>query len=239
MKTNLKMIKISHHDKTFLAPRPKDLAELKDSFTRRFGRQAVSESSVVLFDGKDDIFIETEGDLLNVLNCNPGKLTLVLRNESHAGRAEEGRPLQRSELEQFTSFVGERLSEEVDFVDNLSEQGMMPCKHCFFDKVDPDMSLDLDQDYHCGVCRDTRSIPINKCWNVVGLLVESRLRKFVAQPLGALLDENPKLPPDLGIAKANTTRMTGTSMFQGNVNKSFSRSNTNSNLVPIFSNSVK
>ena len=233
------MIKISHHDKTFLAPRPRNLAELKDSFKNRFGRQAVKECSIILFDGEDDISIETEVDLFNVLDCNPGKLTLVLRNNSDAGRAEEGRPLQRSDVEQYASFVGEQLSEEVDFVDKLSEQRMIPCKHCFFDKVDPDMSLDLDQDYHCGVCRDTRSIPINKCWNLVSLLVEGRLRKFIAQPLGTYLDEDPKLPPDLGKARTSVTRMTGNTVPLGNVNKSFKRAQTNCNFLPVFSNSVK
>lgn len=222
MTTHSNLIKISHKDKTFLTPKPKNMTELEATFLKRFNISKNPDLDFVMFDGQDDIFIETDQDLANLYRYNPNPLTLTLKSQEQPPIPQTPSSLQPGDIDVFACFLSNSIPAEVDFVDELSKKEKMPCKHCFFNKGDPDLSLELDADFNCEVCKDERSMPTNKCWSLIGRLVEGRLKNIIIDPLSDFIKGREKTPPDL-VEKKNGSfnGETRTNMTRNSFNTTF------------------
>lgn len=229
------MIKISNRNKTFLTSKPDSITELKNRFKQRFGIESIKNSQIVMFDGEDDIFIETDQDLLNVFNSGLKKLTFTLKRADSQSMNKKAQPITENNLESYLEFLSANLPENLDFVDELARKGKMPCKHCFFTKTDPDLSLDLEKDFMCEVCKDTKSLPANKSWNMIDLLMDSRIKKLIAKPIRATIEC--EIQQSVNEKKGDVSRITKTTNHTS-FNNSLMRGMPN-RLLPVFASSVR
>lgn len=235
MNANLKMIKISNRNKTFLTSKPDSITELKNRFKQRFGIESIKNSQIVMFDGADDIFIETDQDLLNVFNAGLKKLTFALKKIDSQSMSKKAQPITENSLESYLEFLSANLPENLDFVDELARKGRMPCKHCFFIKTNPDLSLDLEKDFMCEVCKDTKSLPANKSWNMIDLLMDSRIKKLIVKPIRATIEcETQQSMTDMKGDMSRITKATDHSSFNNTLMRGMP-----DRLLPVLANNVR
>lgn len=76
----------------------------------------------------------------------------------------------------YQEYLQNNLPEFQDEVQEIIENGMIPCKDCFFEKKDIYEELDQSDSFYsadlCGKCKGTGRRKIDNCWKLIMFLID-------------------------------------------------------------------